>query len=33
MDLLVAYKDDSAGNNMAEFISQGLDKDGDIFRG
>ena len=33
MDLLVAYKDDTAGNNMAEFISQGLDKDGDVFRG
>ena len=33
MDLLVAYKDDPAGNNMAEFISQGLDKDGDVFRG
>ena len=33
MDLLVAYKDDPAGNNMAEFISQELEKDGDLFTG
>jgi len=33
MDLLVAYKDDPAGNNMATFLSQYLEKDGDIFRG
>ena len=33
MDLLVAYKDDHAGNNMAKFISRDLDKDNDIHRG
>ena len=33
MDLLVAYKDDPAGNNMATFLSQEMKKDGDIFRG
>ena len=33
MDLLVAYKDDPAGNNMAEFISKELEKDGDLFTG
>ena len=33
MELLVAYKDDPAGNNMATFLSQKMKKDGDIFRG
>ncbi len=33
MDLLVAYRDDPAGNNMAEFLSRGMRKDGDVFRG
>ena len=33
MDLLVAYRDDPAGNNMAASLSQDLEKDGDIFRG
>ena len=33
MDLLVAYKDDHAGNNMAKFISRDLEKDNDIHRG
>jgi len=33
MDLLVAYEDDPAGNNMAKFISQGLEKKGNIFTG
>ena len=33
MDLLVAFKNDSAGHNMANFISRDMNKDGDIFRG
>ncbi len=33
MELLVAYKDDPAGHNMAKFISQDMEKDGEIFRG
>ena len=33
MNLLVAYRDDPAGSNMANFISQDMKKDGDIFRG
>ena len=33
MDLLVAYKNDPAGHNMAKFISQGMNKDGDVYRG
>ena len=33
MELLVAYKDDPAGNNMAHFLSQKMKKDGEIFRG
>jgi D-aminoacyl-tRNA deacylase len=33
MQLLVAYKDDPAGNNMAVFISQNMKKDGEIYRG
>ena len=33
MDLLVAYADDPAGSNMANFISRDLVKDGDVFRG
>jgi len=33
MDLLVAYADDPAGNNMAKFLSQKMKKEGDIFRG
>jgi D-aminoacyl-tRNA deacylase len=33
MELLVAYLDDPAGNNMAEFLSQKMKKDDEIFRG
>ncbi len=33
MELLVAYQDDPAGNNMAKFLSQKMRKDGEIFRG
>ena len=33
MDLLVAYKNDPAGINMAEFISQDLEKKNGVFRG
>ena len=33
MDLVIAYKDDPAGNNMAEFISHSLEKNDGLFRG
>ena len=33
MDLLVAYKNDPAGHNMAKYISQGMDIDGQLYRG
>jgi D-aminoacyl-tRNA deacylase len=33
MELLVAYRDDPAGHNMAKFIAQGMEKDGELFRG
>ena len=33
MQLLVAYKDDPAGYNMAKFISRGLTENGDIYQG
>lgn len=33
MELLVAYKDDPAGNNMATYLSQNMKKDGEVFRG
>jgi D-aminoacyl-tRNA deacylase len=33
MELLVAYRDDPAGYNMANFLSQKMTLDGDIFRG
>jgi D-aminoacyl-tRNA deacylase len=33
MQLLVAYRDDPAGSNMANFISQDMKKDGEIFSG
>ncbi len=33
MELLVAYQDDPAGNNMAKFLSQKMRKEGEIFRG
>ena len=33
MDLLVAYKNDPAGINMAKFISQDLEKMNGVFRG
>ena len=33
MELLVAYQNDPAGHNMAKFISQELEKDGDIYKG
>ena len=32
MELLVAYKNDPAGHNMAKFISQSMNKDGDLYR-
>ena len=33
MELLVAYRDDPAGHNMAESLSRAMTRDGDIFRG
>jgi D-aminoacyl-tRNA deacylase len=33
MQLLVAYRDDPAGNNMANFIAQDLEKQGEIYHG
>ena len=33
MDLLVAFKNDPAGHNMAKFISQTMNKEGGIYRG
>ncbi|MEC7711263.1 MAG: D-aminoacyl-tRNA deacylase [Thermoproteota archaeon] len=33
MDLLVAFKNDPAGHNMAKFISQDMSKDGGVFHG
>ena len=33
MELLVAYQDDPAGNNIAKYLSQKMKKDGEIFRG
>ena len=33
MQLLVAYKSDPAGYNMANFISQNMEHDGEIYRG
>ena len=33
MELLVAYQNDPAGHNMAKFITQELEKDGDVYRG
>jgi D-aminoacyl-tRNA deacylase len=33
MELLVAYQDDPAGNNMATFLSKNMKKDGNLFRG
>ena len=33
MELLVAYKDDPAGHNMAKFIAQDMKKDGELYRG
>ena len=33
MELLVAYRDDPAGNNMANFLCQKMKKDGEIYRG
>jgi D-aminoacyl-tRNA deacylase len=33
MELLVAYQDDPAGHNMAKFISQDMQKDGELYRG
>jgi D-aminoacyl-tRNA deacylase len=32
MELLIAYENDPAGSNMAKHISQGMQKDGEIFR-
>jgi len=33
MELLVAYADDPAGNNMAKFLSQNMRKEDELFRG
>ena len=33
MELLVAYADDPAGNNMAKFLSQNMKKEDGLFRG
>ena len=33
MELLVAYRDDPAGSNMAKFLSKKMKKDGEFFRG
>ena len=33
MELLVAYQDDPAGNNMAEFLSKNMNLEDGIFRG
>jgi D-aminoacyl-tRNA deacylase len=33
MELLVAYRDDPAGYNMAKFLSQEMIQDGEIYRG
>ena len=33
MELLVAYQNDPAGFNMAKFISQDMEKDGELYRG
>ena len=33
MELLVAYHDDPAGYNMAKFIAQDMEKDGELYRG
>ncbi|MCV0412827.1 D-aminoacyl-tRNA deacylase [Nitrosarchaeum sp.] len=33
MELLVAYRDDPAGYNMANFLSQEMKKEGDIYHG
>ena len=33
MELLVAYRDDPAGHNMAKFLSKEMTQEGDVFRG
>jgi len=33
MELLVAYRDDPAGHNMAKFLSKEMTRDGEIFHG
>lgn len=33
MDLLIAYRDDPAGHNMAKFLSKEMTQDGEIFHG
>jgi len=33
MELLVAYQKDPAGHNIAKFISQELEKNGDVYKG
>ena len=33
MELLVAYRDDPAGHNMARSLSSNMTRDGDVFRG
>ena len=33
MELLVAYQKDPAGHNIAKFISQELEKNGNVYKG
>ena len=33
MELLIAYQKDPAGHNIAKFISQELEKNGDVYNG
>jgi len=33
MELLVAYQNDPAGHNMAKFLSQSMEKDGELYHG
>ena len=33
MDLLIGFKNDPAGHNMAQYISQNMKKDGDVYYG
>ena len=33
VELLVAYQKDTAGHNIAKFISQEMEKNGDVYKG